>query len=384
MLDGIRVVDMTRLLPGPYATQLLADLGADIVKIEPPEGDYARYSTPRVGGEGGVFSMVNRGKRSVSLDLKDDAGLDAFYALVDGDGWDADAVVEGFRPGVADRLGVGYEDVRERNEDVVYCSLSGYGQEGGASDEAGHDLNYAAYAGLLDMTRSRDGDVAIPGFPVGDMAGGVFCALSVVSALLGRERGAGGETGGGEYVDASMAEALLSFSQAVVPDALADDAGAEARGTALTGGYACYDIYETEDGVDVTLAALEPKFWSEFCETVGRDDLVADHPGDAETREEVAEIFRSRTVEEWRETFADTDVPFRSVRSLDEALEDDDVRDRLVRGGEEEDAPPRIGFPAKTRSGVERQTDESLPSHGEHTDEVLREAGWSDEEIERV
>ncbi|MFW5984064.1 MAG: CoA transferase, partial [Halobacteria archaeon] len=182
----------------------------------------------------------------------------------------------------------------------------------------------------------------------------------------------------------SMAEALLSFSQAVVPDALADDAGAEARGTALTGGYACYDIYETEDGVDVTLAALEPKFWSEFCETVGRDDLVSDHPGNAETREEVAEIFRSRTVEEWQETFADTDVPFRSVRSLDEALEDDDVRDRLVRGGEEEDAPPRVGFPAKTRSGVERQTDESLPSHGEHTDEVLREAGWSDEEIERL
>jgi len=214
MLDGVRVVDLTRLLPGPYATQLLADLGADVVKVESPEGDYARYATPRLDGEGGIFSMVNRGKRSVALDLKDDDGLDAFYALLDEDGWDADAVVEGFRPGVADRLGIGYEDARERNEDIVYCSLSGYGQEGGASDEAGHDLNYAAYAGLLDMTRAggADDEPAMPGFPVGDMAGGVFAALSVVSALLGRERGAGGE-----YIDASMAESLLSFSQAVVP-----------------------------------------------------------------------------------------------------------------------------------------------------------------------
>jgi crotonobetainyl-CoA:carnitine CoA-transferase CaiB-like acyl-CoA transferase len=382
MLDGIRVVDMTRLLPGPYATQLLADLGADVVKIEPPEGDYARYSTPRVDGEGGVFSMVNRGKRSVSLNLKDEAGLDGFYALVDEDGWDADAVVEGFRPGVADRLGVGYDDVTERNDGIVYCSLSGYGQGGTESDEAGHDLNYAAYAGLLDMTRSREetgggGQPAIPGFPVGDMAGGVFCALSVVSALLGRERGEGGE-----YIDASMADALMSFSQAVVPDALADDGEAAARETALTGGYACYDVYETADGVDVALGALEPKFWSEFCEVVGREDLVAEHPGDEETREEVAGIFGSRTVDEWQETFAGTDVPFRRVRSLDEALEDENVRDRLVRGGD--DAPPRVGFPAKTSSGVERDTDESLPSHGEHTDEVLREAGWSDEDIDAL
>jgi len=378
MLDGVRVVDMTRLLPGPYATQLLADLGADVVKLESPEGDYARYSTPRLDGEGGVFSVVNRGKRSVSLNLKDEAGHDAFCALVEKDGWGADAVVEGFRPGVAERLGVGYEDVRERNEDVVYCSLSGYGQDTEASDEAGHDLNYAAYAGLLDMTRAEEGGrPAVPGFPVGDMSGGVFAALSVVSSLLGRERGAGGE-----YVDASMAEALLSFSQAAVPDAVADDGEATARETALTGGYACYDVYETADGEYVTLAALEPKFWAEFCETVGRDDLTAEHPGDGETREEVAGLFASRTADDWTETFEGTDVPFRRVRSLGEALEDDDVRDRLVRGGD--DAPRRVGFPATTLSGVERETDETVPAHGEHTEEVLREAGWSDEEIERL
>jgi crotonobetainyl-CoA:carnitine CoA-transferase CaiB-like acyl-CoA transferase len=376
MLNGVRVVDLTRLLPGPYATQLLSDLGADVVKVEPPEGDYARYATPRIDGEGGVFSMVNRGKRGVVLDLKDEEGLDAFYSLVDKDEWDADAVVEGFRPGVADRLGVGYEDVRERNDGIVYCSLSGYGQEGDSADEAGHDLNYAAYAGLLDMTRSEEGGrPAVPGFPVGDMAGGVTAALSVVSALLGRERGEGGE-----YIDASMAESLLSFSQAVVPDALEE--GAAARETALTGGYACYDVYETADGEYATLAALEPKFWGEFCETVGREDLVSEHPGGDGTREEVAEIFASKTADEWHETFEGTDVPFRRIRSVREALEDDDVRERLVRGGEEN--PPRVGFPATTRSGIEKETDESLPGHGEHTEEVLREAGWSDEEIDEL
>jgi crotonobetainyl-CoA:carnitine CoA-transferase CaiB-like acyl-CoA transferase len=370
MLEDVRVVDLTRLLPGPYATQLLADLGADVVKVESPDGDFSRYSEPFLDGVGGIFSMVNRGKRSVELDLKDDAALEAFYALVE----DADAVVEGYRPGVADRLGVGYEDVREVNEDIVYCSLSGYGQEGDLSDKAGHDLNYAAYAGFLDMTRA-DGEPAMPGYPIGDMSGGMTAALAVVSALLGREHGAGGE-----YIDASMAESVLSFSQAVVPEAIeGDDIAGE---TPLSGGYACYNIYETSDGEHATLAGLEPKFWYEFCEVVGREDLVGDHPGGEETYDEVAEIFASKTLKEWNETFEGTDVPFQGIRSLGDALEDDDVQERMLRGGDE--TPPRVGFPATTDSGVERETDESVPEHGEHTREVLREAGLSDEEIDGI
>lgn len=369
MLDEVQVVDLTRLLPGPYATQLLADLGADVVKVESPDGDFSRYSEPFLDGTGGIFSMVNRGKRSVELNLKDDEVLEAFYALAK----DADAVVEGYRPGVADRLGVGYEDIRKINEDIVYCSLSGYGQEGDLKEKSGHDLNYAAYAGLLDMTRTDDGTPAIPGYPIGDMSGGMTTALSVVAALLGREHGAGGE-----YIDASMAESVLSFSQAVVPYALNGDD--TSGGTALSGGYACYDIYETADGEHATLAALEPKFWHEFCEVVGREDLVGDHPGDEDTYEEVAEIFASKTLEEWRETFEGTDVPFQGIRSLGEALEDDDVQERMLRGGDE--MSPRVGFPATTRSGVERETDETVPEHGEHTREVLEEAGLSDEEID--
>lgn len=371
MLEDVRVVDLTRLLPGPYATQLLADLGADVVKVESPDGDFSRYSEPFLDGVGGIFSMVNRGKRSVELNLKDEDALEAFYALVE----DADAVIEGYRPGVANRLGVGYEDVREHNEEIVYCSLSGYGQEGDLREKSGHDLNYAAYAGLLDMTRTDDGTPAIPGYPVGDMSGGMTAALSIVSALLGREHGEGGE-----YIDASMAESVLSFSQAVVPEALeGDDAAGE---TPLSGGYACYNIYETADGEHATLAGLEPKFWYEFCEVVGREDLVGDHPGDEETYEEVAEIFASKTLEEWNKTFEGTDVPFQGIRSLGDALEDEDVRERMLRGGDE--TPARVGFPATTRSGVERETDESIPEHGEHTREVLREAGLSDEKIDGI
>jgi len=373
MLDGIKIVDMTRLLPGPYATQLLADLGADVVKVEAPQGDAARSAPPFLDGTGGIFSMVNRGKKSVELDLKDDDELEAFYALIE----DADALVEGFRPGVTERLGVGHDDVREYNEDIVYCSLSGYGQTGEASDEVGHDLNYVAYSGLLDMTRDEDGEPVVPGYPIGDMSGGMTAALSVVSALLGRELGEGGE-----YIDASMADAVLSFSQAVVPEALEWDEGAVAGKTSLTGGFACYDVYETADGEGVTLAALEPKFWYEFCDAVGRDDLRGNHPGDDETGEEVAEIFESRTAEEWREEFDGRDVPFRVVRPIHEALEDESVRDRLVRDDGENS--PRVGFPARTDSGVERETDESLPEKGEHTREVLREAGLSEEEIDGI
>jgi len=371
MLEDVRVVDLTRLLPGPYATQLLADLGADVVKVESPDGDFSRYSEPFLDGTGGIFSMVNRGKRSVELDLKDEQALEAFYALVE----DADAVVEGYRPGVADRLGVGYDDVRAHNKDIVYCSLSGYGQEGDLREKSGHDLNYAAYAGLLDMTRTDEGEPAIPGYPVGDMSGGMTAAFAVVSALLGREHGAGGE-----YIDASMAESVLSFSQAVVPEAL--EGGDAAGETPLSGGYACYNIYETADGEHATLAGLEPKFWYEFCEVVGREDLVGDHPGDEETYDEVAEIFASKTLEEWNETFKGTDVPFQGIRSLGDALEDDDVQERMLRGGDE--TPRRVGFPATTDSGVERETDENVPEHGEHTREVLREAGLSDEEIEGI
>jgi alpha-methylacyl-CoA racemase len=376
-LDGVTVLDLTRLLPGPYATQLLADLGADVVKVEQPgTGDYARAMSAGDGPD--VFGAVNRGKRSVTLDLGTDAGREAFHDLAEA----ADVVIEGFRPGVADRLGVGYEAVAETNPEVVYCSLTGFGATGPNRDRAGHDLNYVGLAGLLDMTRP-DGESrpTIPGFPVADMAGGLFAAFAVVSALLSRELG----DGGGEHLDVAMTDVVVGLSQAVSSAAFA---GADPRPgeTPLTGGFPCYDVYETADGEWLTLAALEPEFWAAFCEAVDRPDLVEHHLATEAAerdalREELAALFRERPREEWLDRLDDPDLMVAPVRTVREALDSEQVRERgLVRSGP---AGERVGLPLRSSAGTGDPAEE-LPALGEHTAAVLREHGYDDEAIERL
>lgn len=373
-LEGVRVLDLTRLLPGPYATQLLADCGADVVKVEDTgAGDYARALPPLTDdGHGEVFDAVNRGKRSVAIDLKTDAGRDAFHALAA----DADAIIEGFRPGVVDRLGVDYASVRETNPGIVYCSLSGYGGTGPLSDSAGHDINYAGLAGLLDMTReSTEERPRLPGYPIADMAGGLFTAFAVCGALLSRELG----DGTGEYVDVGMADVVLSFGQAVAPEALRGDDPRPGE-TPLTGGYPWYDVYETADGY-VTLGALEPQFWRAFCETVDREEWIDLHmtedPAErAALRESLAELFATRSRDEWLETFDGVDATLGGVYTPEEAVEHPQVEARgtVTRDDRGE---PRVGFPA---SGSRLADDPGgpLPEQGEHTGPLLREAGYDD------
>ncbi|WP_254543976.1 CaiB/BaiF CoA transferase family protein [Halomarina pelagica] len=368
-LRGIRVLDLTRLLPGPYATQLLSDMGADVVKIEDAgTGDYARHMEPLTDrGVGAVFDAVNRGKRSVAVDLKDEGGREAVYALVE----EADAVIEGFRPGVVDRLGVDYDTLRARNPEIVYCSVTGYGQTGPEAERAGHDVNYVGRAGLLDVTRAgpRDRPV-VPGYQVADLAGGLFAAFGVVSALLTRER-----TGEGTYVDVGMTDVVLSFSQSLAAQSLAGEDTRPGE-TPLTGGYPWYDVYEAADGEYVTLAALEPQFWRAFCEAVDREDLIDAHMTEdpderAALREALADVFLTRPRDEWVETFRDVDGTVDGVYSPREAVRDPqfEARGMIERG---DSAPPRLGFPAVTDLP---DGDERVPGHGEHTDEVLREAG---------
>ncbi len=378
-LDGIRVLDMTRLLPGPYATQLLADAGADVVKVEDTgAGDYAREMPPlRETGDdsvGAIFDAVNRGKRSVALDLKSREGLAAFRALAN----DADAVVESFRPGVVDRLGVGYEDLREVNPGIVYCSLTGYGNEGPEAVRVGHDLNYIGRAGLLDMTREDpDSAPVTPGYQVADLAGGLFTAFAVLGGLLSRELG----DGTGEYVDVAMADVVLSFGQAVATEAL-DGADPRPGGTPLAGAYPWYDSYEARDGRYVTIAALEPQFWQAFCETVGREDLIGAHmtddPAEREAlRKELADVFTERARDEWVETFDGVDGMIDGVYTPAEAVQLDSFRERgLIRGDR-----PRVGFPAVVDLP---EIEESVPAQGEHTAELLREAGYRKERIKRL
>ncbi len=382
-LDGVRILDLSRLLPGPYATQLLADAGAEVVKVEDTgAGDYARAMEPLTDrGTGAIFEMVNRGKRGVAIDLKSEAGRTAFYRLVA----ESDVVLESFRPGVVDRLGIDYETLREYNEELIYCSITGYGQDGPWADRAGHDLNYVALAGLLDMTReSPEAKPQTPGYPIGDMAGGLFAAFAIVEAVLARELG----NANGEYVDIALADVVASFSQAVAYQSLTGDPAEPRPGeTPLTGALPWYDSYETADGNWVALAALEPKFWRSFCAAVGREGLLEEHGSRdpdvrAALRAELEKLFLEQTRDEWEDALESVDAAFAGVYSPAEALEHPQLRARgLVE--EPDDAPPRIGFPARHREAPTATT-ESVPDHGEHTRRYLAEVGYDNAEIDRL
>lgn len=376
-LSDVTVLDLTRLLPGPYGSQLLADLGAEVIKIEDPDvGDYARFTEPVApSGQGAVFTAINRGKKSITLDLKNEQGKAVFYRLVE----DADVVFEQFRPGVADRLGVGYDDVIEHNRDIIYCSLSGYGQSGPYRDRVGHDLNYSGFAGLMDMTRdSADESPRIPGYPIGDMAGGVFSALSIVSALLSRELG----EGSGEYLDISIMDTVLSFSQAVMGPAMYGEDPRPGE-TELTGKFPCYDVYRTKDDRYVTVAALEPKFWETLCNELGTEHLLEKHRADDSAvrqavREELQSTFETKTRDEWEEKLGDKDVMIGLVNTPTEVLDDPHVQQRgIVTGGDE---LPRIGYPAKTEGGFD-ELDDYVPGMGEHTEQVLETFGFDEDEL---
>ena len=376
-LDGVRILDLTRLLPGPYASQLLADAGADVIKVEDTgAGDYARHGEPETErGVGRLFDAVNRGKRSVAIDLKSEAGREAFYRLAA----DADGVFESFRPGVVDRLGVGYDDVREHNPEVIYCSLSGYGAEGPYADRVGHDLNYVGVAGLLDMTRASPAEAPrIPGYPIADMAGGAFAAFSIVGALASRELG----NTGGEHLDVAMTDVVASFSQAVAADALAGENPRPGE-TPLTGRDPWYDVYEAADGRYLTLAALESKFWEAFCAAIDREDLIDAHgtndPAEREAlREELEAVFAGQSRDAWLDDLADVDAAIGPVNTPAEMAEDPQLDARgLIRRAD--GAPARVGFPARSTAEPDA-ADESIPGHGEHTDELLDECGYSSEE----
>lgn len=378
-LDDVTVIDFTHSLPGPYATQLLADMGAEIIKIEPPAGDAAR--SMEITGEevGGLYELVNRGKKSIVVDLKTGHGRDIICRLVQ----EADAVIEQFRPGVTERLEIGFNDLTECNENIVYCSLTGYGQEGPYADRVGHDLNYIGIAGLLDMTRKNSTDSpVIPGYPVGDMAGGLFAALTIVSALLGSRT----VRSDSEFIDISITDVTFSFSQAIAASTLFGDQPIPGE-TELTGDYPCYNVYETADGEFVTLAALEPKFWRKFCSTINRPDLKDKHKSDdeevrQEVHEELCMIFKSKPRSKWKDTFCKKDVMFGTVNSIDEAMNDPQISGREM-VLTDHDGAPRIGFPAETTTEL-KEPIQSAPDLGEHSREILEALEYTEGEIEKL
>ena len=383
LLTGLRVLDLSRLLPGPYCTMLLADQGADVIKIEDlAGGDYARFTEPFVGGTSVIFEMLNRGKRSIALNLKTDAGHGIFLRLAQ----DADVILESFRPGTMDRLGIGYQDVRAVNPRIVYCSLSGYGQSGPRRDRAGHDINYTALAGLLGLNRcppappkfgGPGGPPVIPGVQVADLSGGLFAVVGILAALWTRER-----TGQGRYVDVSMFDGVTSWLVMAAAPMFAGQEVPAPGGGFLTGGLPCYNVYETADGRYMSLGALEPKFWENFCHAVGREDLLGSgyDPG---AIDDVRAIFRRRTQAEWTDLFSAADACCEPVLNLDEALSDPQTlaRRMVVENTHPKAGPLRqLGAPVKF-SDADADIGGPAPALGEHTPAILAELGYTADEI---
>jgi crotonobetainyl-CoA:carnitine CoA-transferase CaiB-like acyl-CoA transferase len=372
-LAGIRVLDLTRLLPGPAATLVLADLGAQVDKIEDPElGDYAREMPPLVAGFGAAFHALNRGKRSAVVDLRIPRGVRAFERLVA----TYDVVVEQFRPGVLDRLGIGHARLAALNPKLIVAGLTGYGQSGPLRDRAGHDLDYLARAGLLGLQGPEDGKPQIPAFQLADVAGGLFAVIAVISALYERER-----TGQGKILDIAMLDSVIPFATVTLGRLLGGEV--PGRGSELlTGGSAAYDTYLTKDGQAVALGALEPKFLERFVSAAGIEGAEgALVPGahQPEVRRAFARVFASKTRAEWETFGAAHDCCLEPVLRPDELLGDPQIAARglFFEGDVRGERVRYFRTPVTPRDTAPLPA----PARGEHTDAIFREAGFSDEEI---
>ena len=374
-LDGVRVLDLTRLLPGPVATLHLADMGADVVKIEDTEtGDYARATGPARGRSSVFFQLVNRNKRAIRLDLKQPQGREVLLRLAKG----AEILVEGFRPGVMARLGVGYDELAAVNPRLVYCSITGYGQDGPYADRAGHDINYIGYAGVGDQIGTEEAPV-VPNFQIADLLGGALTPVMGILAALIDAR----SSGRGRHVDVAMTDAV--FAHAILPLlGFLEHGKAPGRGTGmLGGGLPCYNVYRTRDGRYMAVGALERKFWETLCDILGCPELKEKHIVYGEearpVRERLAEIFASRAQREWADLFARADCCVSPILTMDEALANEQLRARGM--SIVEDGLTQFASPVKF-SEFEFSIERPAPGPGEHTDEILREAGYGDAEIE--
>ncbi len=374
-LAGLRVLDLTRLLPGPVATQHLADLGADVVKIEDTgEGDYARSMGARPGETSTFFRLVNRNKRALRLDLKQAEGVAVFRRLT----LSADVVVEGFRPGVMDKLGIDYERLAELNPRLVFCSISGYGQDGPYALRAGHDINYIGYAGVLDQIGTADGPPAVPNFQIGDLLGGALTPLVGLLASVIDARA----TGRGRRVDVAMTDAV--FAHAVFPLAgLLARLKPPPRGAdLLSGGVPCYGVYATADGRHLAVGALEKKFWELLCDKLGRPDLKPFHLAfgaqGEQAKRELAAVFASQPQSHWVGIFDHVDCCVTPVLTVAEALDNEQLQARRM--VVEAEGMPHLAPPWKL-SDYAFAIERSAPAPGQHSEEILREAGYAAEEI---
>jgi crotonobetainyl-CoA:carnitine CoA-transferase CaiB-like acyl-CoA transferase len=378
-LDEVVVLDLTRLLPGPFCTQLLTNLGADVIKVEDPVlGDYMRAVPPNVDGTSYAFLMVNRGKRSAVVDLRKEEGRRVLYRLAK----KADVFIEQFRPHTVKALGIDYPRIRRANPDIVYCSFGGFGRTGPYGDRPAHDLNFGALAGILSVSAGRSkGEPAIPGVPVSDLASALTAAFSIVASLHRRER-----FGGGEFLDVSIFDTSLSLMVLNLARYLGTGEVPLPGETIVTGIFPFYNLYETKDGSWLSVACVETKFWRRLCEIVGMLEHIEDQFVGGEMGRPIAAklatAFRSRTLAEWIPILEREDLPVMPVLGVDEVVANPQVVARrmlpevAVKGGRRR----VLAHPARMAKSDVR-TPSGAPEQGEHTDEVLRWAGYTARQI---
>jgi crotonobetainyl-CoA:carnitine CoA-transferase CaiB-like acyl-CoA transferase len=381
-LDGITILDLTRLLPGAVATMMLGEFGADVIKIEEPGiGDPARQMRAGIKRAGSYFLATNRNKRGVTINLKHESGRRIFLKLVE----KADVIVEGFRPGVMDRLGVGYETLKALNPRLIYCAITGYGQDGPYRLKAGHDANYLSVAGLLGVNGPKGGPPTLSGVQLADLAGGsLHAVIGVLLALQARAR-----TGEGQFVDISMTDTSLSMMYVPFASFLANGAQPERGNEGLSGRYACYQIYETKDGRYLSLGALEHKFWENACRVLGREDFIGECFNSGAQEEIIAafrEIFESRTSAEWLAAFEKVDTCIALVNDIAEMIEDPQIKHRGLIAEIEHPTEGRLRQIAPTvkLSATPGAIESPPPLLGEHTREILKSLDYDDETIESL
>jgi crotonobetainyl-CoA:carnitine CoA-transferase CaiB-like acyl-CoA transferase len=378
-LEGVRVVDLSLFLPGPHFTMMMADHGAEVIKVEPPgEGEPNRHLGAREGDFSVYFRNTHRGKKSLCLNLKDPAAREALLRLAA----TADVFVEAFRPGVVDRLGVGYRDVAARNPRIVYCSVSAFGQTGPYRDRPAHDLATEAIAGVVSLNLGNDGEPTMPHMPAADMAASMLALSGVLMALLKREK-----TGRGDYLDIAMHDAVLAWTPNVTGDVFALKRAPIVKHERTFGGSAFYRIYRTKDDRHVVLGAQELKFVRNLLGELGRPDLVAPcergpGPHQAPVIAFLAGVFATKTQADWVDWFAGRDIGFAPVKDLREAFDDPQVAARGMRLVDTE-GHEHIGPPIRFAREPAHPT-LSLPRLGEHNAEILRSLGYDDTAIREL
>jgi len=381
LLTGQKMLDLSRLLPGPYCSLLLADLGMEVLKIEDLEmGDYMRKMGPIRKKDSPYFLALNRNKKSMTLNLKREEGKEIFYKLIE----TYDIVLESFRPGVMDRLGIGYQELKKKNPRVIFCSLSGYGQDGPYREKSGHDVNYIGLGGILELTGAKNGGPVIPGVQIADIGGGgMMAAIAILAAIIHREK-----TGEGQYLDISMLDSVISWLSIHAGKFFMDKELPRRGEMYLSGGFACYQVYSTKDERYMSLGALEPKFWKNFCETIERRDLILKQflEGEEQSRiiEEIQTLFKQKTQREWINLFMNVDACCEPILTLKEVSQHPQVLHRqMVMEVEHpvEGKIQQIGNPIKS-SQFSFEIRTPPPAWGEHTKEILKGIGYSDKEIE--